>query len=341
YTETGAPAGITGILTYASALFDEGTITGVSHRFSRLLDEVVAAKDSAVGDLDVLAAAEWTELVSQRNATDQPVDVSATLVSLLEAAVSAEPAAVALVADGDTGRQELTYAQLDARVNRLARYLIGRGIGPEDRVVLAMRRSVDLVVAMYAVTKTGAAYVPIDPEQPAERTSYIVTTAAPVCVLTTANDDFSTTMADIVRVDTLDLTEYTDAPVTDADRHAPLRCHNTAYVIFTSGSTGQPKGVAVTHAAIANQLVWKRAEFGMDTADAVLLKTAATFDLSVWEFWSALACGGRLVIAKPDGHRDPEYLSTLIAQEWVTTMHVVPSMLEALLTVGLPDSVWR
>ncbi|WP_280249305.1 amino acid adenylation domain-containing protein, partial [Nocardia abscessus] len=130
-------------------------------------------------------------------------------------------------------------------------------------------------------------------------------------------------------------------PVTDADRVAPLRPENTAYVIFTSGSTGRPKGVAVPHGAIANQLQWKNVEFGLDAADAILLKTAATFDLSVWEFWSAAVCGGRLVIASPDGHRDPAYLNELIAQEWVTTLHVVPSMLDALLSAGMPDSLWR
>ncbi|MEW1741420.1 amino acid adenylation domain-containing protein, partial [Nocardia beijingensis] len=130
-------------------------------------------------------------------------------------------------------------------------------------------------------------------------------------------------------------------PITDVDRVGPLRPENTAYVIFTSGSTGRPKGVAVPHGAIANQLQWKNVEFGLDAADAILLKTAATFDLSVWEFWSAAVCGGRLVIASPDGHRDPGYLNELMAREWVTTLHVVPSMLDALVTAGMPDSLWR
>ncbi|WP_460746332.1 AMP-binding protein, partial [Nocardia goodfellowii] len=119
---------------------------------------------------------------------------------------------------------------------------------------------------------------------------------------------------------------------------------NTAYVIFTSGSTGRPKGVAVSHAAIANQLQWKVAEFGLDATDAVLLKTAATFDLSVWEFWSAAVCGGRLVIAAADGHQDPGYLNQLMRDTGVTTLHVVPSMLDALLMESegvLSDSLAR
>ncbi|MGY2012188.1 AMP-binding protein, partial [Nocardia gipuzkoensis] len=199
----------------------------------------------------------------------------------------------------------------------------------------------DLIVAMYAVAKSGGAYVPVDPDQAAERTSYILETAAPVCVLTNADAEFSTDVAEVVRIDELDLSDIPATPIADADRVAPLRPENTAYVIFTSGSTGRPKGVAVPHGAIANQLQWKNVEFGLDAADAILLKTAATFDLSVWEFWSAAVCGGRLVIASPDGHRDPAYLNELMAREWVTTLHVVPSMLDALLTAGMPNSLWR
>src|SRR5690606_3931951 len=209
------------------------------------------------------------------------------------------------------------------------------------RVALALRRSIDLVVAMYAVTKSGGAYVPLDPDQPAERTGYILETAAPVCVLTNDDAEFDSDVAPVISLDELDLSALGDAPVTDAERVAPLLPQHTAYVIFTSGSTGRPKGVAVPHAAIANQLQYKVAECALDAADAGLLKTAATFDLSVWEFWSAAVCGGRLVIASPDGHRDPAYLNELMAREWVTTLHVVPSMLDALLTGELPDSLWR
>ncbi|MEU6192047.1 amino acid adenylation domain-containing protein, partial [Nocardia sp. NPDC047038] len=303
---------------------------------------VVADPTVPVGDLDLLADTERTDVLTAWNDTDQAVDTGATLASLLDASVAADPRSTALVADAVDGeRVELTYAELNLRVNRLARHLISLGVGPESRVALALRRSVDLVVAMYAVAKSGGAYVPVDPDQAAERTSYILETAAPVCVLTNADAKFETDVAPVVRIDELDLSELDAAPVADVDRVAPLRPENTAYVIFTSGSTGRPKGVAVPHGAIANQLQWKNVEFGLDAADAILLKTAATFDLSVWEFWSAAVCGGRLVIASPDGHRDPTYLNELMAQEWVTTLHVVPSMLDALLTAGMPDSLWR
>ncbi len=139
---------------------------------------------------------------------------------------------------------QTTYAELGARVNRLARYLVAEGVGPQDRVVLGLRRSVDLVVAMYAVATAGGVYVPVDPDQPAERTGYILDTAAPVCVLTNTATGFGAGegAADtpVVVLDELDLVSFDASPVSDAERIAPLRASNTAYVIFTSGSTGRP-----------------------------------------------------------------------------------------------------
>ncbi|WUI70060.1 amino acid adenylation domain-containing protein [Nocardia sp. NBC_00403] len=338
YDAEGNPAGIGGALTYAIGLFDESTARDFVERFQRLLSAIIAAPRAAVGDIDMLDAAERVALVVGRNATEHPVDSAATLVSLLDATTTAAPDAVALVgADGNS----MTYRELDARVNRLARYLISQGVGPDARVALALRRSVDLVVAMYAVARAGGAYVPVDPDQPAERTGYILETARPVCVLTSAAEDFADTVAPVVRMEALEQAGISDAPIADAERVAPVDPRHAAYVIFTSGSTGRPKGVAVSHGAIANQLLWKAAEFGLGPGDAVLLKTAATFDLSVWEFWSATVCGGRLVIAAPDGHRDPAYLNDLMARESVTTLHVVPSMLDALLEGRLPFTLRR
>ncbi|NUS91164.1 MAG: amino acid adenylation domain-containing protein, partial [Nocardia sp.] len=335
YDETNTPQGITGHFTYATALFDHATVQGFADRLTRLLAALVADPSVPVGDVEVLDPAERTAIVTQRNATGHRLASAATLVSLLDASVAADPAAVALVAaDG----AQISYAELGGRVNRLARYLIARGVGPQDRVVLALRRSVDLVVAMYAVATAGGVYVPVDPDQAAERTGYIVETAAPVCVLTTGDTgisaDSALAAAPVVALDAVDLGGFDPSPLTDAERVAPLRAADTAYVIFTSGSTGRPKGVAVPHAAIVNQLRYITGEFGLDSADAILLKTAATFDLSVWEFWAAAVSGGRTVVAEVDGHRDPAYLNALMAREQVTTLTVVPSMLDALAGAG-------
>ncbi|WP_280458667.1 amino acid adenylation domain-containing protein, partial [Nocardia carnea] len=292
--------------------------------------------------------------------------------------------------------------------------LIAEGVGPEVRVGLALRRSVDLVVAMYAVTVAGGVYVPIDPDQPAERSGYILGIAAPVCVLTNSETGFALSetalgagagagagagscvggraeaaagidavagsgvgagaeaaagidavagsavggaggeagngtdsrvkdLPSVLVLDELALESFDSGSVSDVERVSPLRASNTAYVIFTSGSTGRPKGVAVPHAAIVNQLRYVASEFALDASDAILLKTAATFDLSVWEFWTAAVSGGRMVIASPEGHRDPAYLNELMTREAVTTLTVVPSMLDALLNsdVGVSGSLRR
>ncbi|MGQ4597152.1 non-ribosomal peptide synthase/polyketide synthase [Nocardia sp. R6R-6] len=332
YDESGAPAGIGGFFTYATDLFDAHTVQGFADRLARVLSAVVADETVPVGDIDILADAERTELLEGWNDTSHQLEPAATLGTLLRRSVAAAPAAIALVADRPEGeRAELSYAELAARVNRLARYLISTGVGPESRVALALRRSIDLVVAMYAVSEAGGAYVPVDPGQAADRTDFILGAAAPVCVLTNAESGFETDAAPVVRLDDLELDAVASGPITEHERIAPLRPENTAYVLFTSGSTGRPKGVAVPHAAVVNQLLWKITAFELTPDDVVLLKTAATFDLSVWEFWSAVVCGGRLVIAAPDGHRDPAYLTELMARESVTTLHAVPSLLDALL----------
>ncbi|MCU1641955.1 MAG: tycC 2 [Nocardia sp.] len=337
YREDGSPAGIGGVLTFATALFDKATAGAFVERFVRLLTAVAADPGVPVGDIELLDPAEREQVLNAWNRTTTQASGPLTLPGLLASTVARHPHATALISEST----RLSYTELDERVNRLARHLISLGAGPERPVALAFRRSADLVIAMYAVSVAGGVYVPVDPDQPADRTDYILESATPVCVLTNADAEFETTIAPVVQIDELILDDIAAGPVSDTERSAPLRVSNIAYVIFTSGSTGRPKGVALPHGAVVNQLLWKVSEFGLDPADAVLLKTAATFDLSVWEFWSGVACGGRLVIADPDGQKDPTYLNELMARESATTLHVVPSMLDALLADGLPDSLER
>ncbi|KSZ60701.1 peptide synthetase [Rhodococcus pyridinivorans KG-16] len=330
YGDDGAPQGIDAILTYATDLFDRETAEAVAARFEQLLEALVESPALPVGDHALLLPQERDAVLGAWNDTAHGTDTGATLVGLFDEQVAAHRDDVALVYEG----RQWTYGEFDSSVNRLARHLLGLGVGPEDRVALAIRRSPELLVGMYAIAKTGAAYVPVDPEQPAERNTYILDTAAPVAIVTTSGDRVEHGTAPVVELDRLDLTGLPDGPITDDDRSALLRPGNAAYVIFTSGSTGRPKGVAVSHAAVVNQLLWKREHFGIGSDDAVLLKTVATFDLSVWEFWSALTSGARLVIATADGHRDPDYLLALLRDEQVTTLHTVPSMLSMLMTVA-------
>ncbi|MGW4329303.1 amino acid adenylation domain-containing protein [Nocardia sp. NPDC004573] len=231
----------------------------------------------------------------------------------------------------DASAPDLTYGELAARSNRLARRLIALGVGPETLVALRLPRSPELVIAMYAVLAAGGAYLPLDPDHPPERTAHILATARPACVLTVGPDqpqELSGLPA--VRVDQADGT-VAAGPIWDRERVAALRPEHPAYVIFTSGSTGLPKGVAITHRAIVNRLVWMQQTFRLSTEDVVLQKTPATFDVSVWAFFWPPQIGATLVLAQPDGHRDPAYLRRVIDEYRVTTAHFVPSMLESFL----------
>ncbi|WP_067838203.1 non-ribosomal peptide synthetase, partial [Nocardia lijiangensis] len=339
--------GIDAVFEYATDLFDAGTVAAFAARLQRVLDAVCADPAVLVGDIDTLSAAERTQVLGTWNATARALDPAATLVSLFEAQVRRTPDAVAVTFEGEslahpspdhhpsTSRYAtLTYSEFAGRVNRLARLLVSIGVRPESTVAIGMRRSVDLVVAMYAVLTAGGAYVPVDPDHPAERIEHVLRAARPVCVLSRTDDGLDLPSAErgarvwaVLDVDQFDTTDYSDAPLTDADRLGAPAPGNAAYVLFTSGSTGKPKGVAVSHAAIVNRLLWMQSEYGLTAEDVVVQKTPATFDVSVWEFFWPLQIGARLAVARPDGHRDPRYLAELIGRERVTVAHFVPSML--------------
>ncbi|WP_157107454.1 non-ribosomal peptide synthetase, partial [Nocardia grenadensis] len=318
-------AGMLGELSYSRDLFDHATVEGFADRFAQLLREVVEAPGTAVGDLEILAASERARVLAEWNATEHRLPAG-LLLDGFNAAAAAHPDRVAVSFEGTS----LSYGEFAGRVNRLARHLIAQGVGPETLVGLLVSRSLDLVVGMYAVVAAGGAYVPLDPAHPAERIGYILDTASPLCVLTTTADSGAVpegTGVPVLALDTLETSGYDSAQVTDADRRAPVRPSNTAYVIFTSGSTGRPKGVAVPHSAIANQVAWMLAEYPLDASDVYLQKTATTFDVSLWGYFLPLAAGAHLVVATPDGHRDTEYLARVIAEQRVTVTDFVPSML--------------
>ncbi|WP_348536801.1 amino acid adenylation domain-containing protein [Nocardia carnea] len=311
YDTTGAPTGIDGTITYATDLFDPATATAIADRLHRILHALATDPTRGIHDVDLLDTGERDAVLHRWNATEHPLDPDETLAGLFTRAARTHTDRPAV----ESGNRTLTYAEFAARVNRLARWLITRGVGPDTLVALRMPRSLDQVTAMYAVHAAGGGYIPIDPTHPADRIDYMLATAAPVVELTSLDD--------------LDLTGYDDTPVTDSDRHTPLRPHNTAYVLFTSGSTGRPKGVAVPHSAVLNQLHWIIDTYRLTAADTVLQKTPATFDVSVWELFATLAVGARLVIARPDGHTDPAYLAATIDNRQITVTSFVPSMLAA------------
>ncbi|MFD6554877.1 amino acid adenylation domain-containing protein, partial [Streptomyces sp. NPDC058398] len=303
FVEQGEGAGIQGWIEYSADLFDHGTVERIAHRLVRLLEQVAADPARPVRDLDVMDEDERHSAVERWNDTAHEVPAT-TLVELFRAQASRTPDAPALI----DGERRLTYGELGTRVERTARVLAGLGAGPGRTVAVALPRSADLVVALLAVQRTGAAYLPLDAGHPPERRAFMLADARPVYLVDGALPDGPEG----------ELPSFID----------PL---NAAYVIYTSGSTGRPKAVQVPHRGIVNRLLWMQDTYGLTDADRVLQKTPAGFDVSVWEFFWPLITGAALVLARPDGHRDPAYLAALIREQAVTTVHFVPSMLRAFL----------
>ncbi|WP_285585148.1 non-ribosomal peptide synthetase, partial [Actinoallomurus iriomotensis] len=307
----GTPGGIGGTFEYATDLFDHHTVQAMAERLVRILEQATAEPSTPIGDIAVLTARERRRLLTDWNDTTRPVP-DTTVPELFEAQVAATPDAPAVVFRGTT----LTYAELNTRANQLAHHLVDSGAGPEHVVAVALPRSIELVIAILGITKSGAAYLPVDPEYPPRRIAQMVDGTATLLL-----DDPEKVRAQGAR------------PRTNLADRGPSPRH-PAYVIYTSGSTGRPKGVMVSHRGIVNRLLWMQAAYGLGADDRVLQKTPATFDVSVWEFFWPLITGAALIVAEPGGHRDPAYLTSLIQREKITTTHFVPSMLEAFVQAG-------
>lgn len=244
------------------------------------------------------------------------------LHELVEEQAERTPLAPALRYSG----QQLSFAELNERANRCAWYLRGIGIGPDSIVGVLLERSVEMVVALLGVMKAGGAYLPLDCEYPKDRLDFILEDAGVSALLTQdkRGDKLQGFDGTIVCLDG-DWDSLEEERPDNPDRLAAPE--HLAYVIYTSGSTGKPKGCMLPHRAVCNRLVWMQQQYGLDETDRVLQKTPFTFDVSVWEFFWPLISGACLVLAKPNGHKDSDYLVRLIQQEQITVCHFVPSML--------------
>ncbi|MFD4043679.1 amino acid adenylation domain-containing protein, partial [Streptomyces sp. NPDC058605] len=319
----GEPGALTGVLQYNTDVFDRHTVEDLLRRFVSLLETVTRAPDQPMSTIDVLTDDERRRLLVTPADTAMPL-APATLPQLFEEQVGRSPDATAVIDES----AELSYEELDDRANRLAHELVRHGAGPERVVAVTLPRSVDLVVALLAIAKTGAAYLPLDLSHPAARTDYMLRDAAPVCAVTRPGD----TLGGHEQLTTVTVAglAHTKGRTPPPDRTA-LRPEHPAYLLYTSGTTGTPKGVLNTHSAIVNRLLWTQARYQLESDDRVLQKTPTGFDVSVWEFFWPLICGATLVMARPEGHRDPAYLARLIMRERITTTHFVPSMLQEFL----------
>ncbi|MEV5008949.1 amino acid adenylation domain-containing protein [Streptomyces sp. NPDC055692] len=322
-------------LDHRPDLVDHDTAQRLVSRLVRLLEAVLADPDQPVAAVDILESSERVRLLVEWNATSRDVP-RAGLGELFEAQAEATPANDAVVFDGGA----LTYAQLNARANRLARLLIQRGVGPESIVALALPRSVGMVVAQLAVLKAGAAYLPVDPDYPAERIRFMLQDARPRLVVTGGG---TALMAEGERLD-LDDPELpallgmfeADSPV-DADRTAPLRLHHPAYVIYTSGSTGTPKGVVVPHTGLAAFAAAAVENFAVDARARVLQFASPSFDAAVLELCMALTCGAALVVPPP-GPLAGETLAEVLAGQRISHALIPPAALASVpAQTPLPD----
>ena len=323
----GEPAGLGLSFEYALDLFDQATVQAMAERLELLLRQAVGDPGRPVGSFEVLTDAE-RGLLAEWNDTAREVP-AASVPELIEAQAARTPDADAVVFEGEV----LSYAELNRQANRLARYLVSLGAGPERLVAVALPRSLDMIVAVLAVLKSGAAYLPLDTGYPADRIAYMLTEAHPELLLTTKDTAGSLPIDHGIRTIVLD-GEYLSHTVEEfaagnlGTRPQPA---HPAYVIYTSGSTGRPKGVVMPHGAMANQSAWLRDIYQLTAADRVLHKAPLSFDVSVWELFTPLVKGAAVVVARPEGHRDPGYLARLVIEQGITVVEFVPSLIEAFL----------
>ena len=319
--------GLSGAVEYRTDLFDHPTMERFASLYQALLDGAAAEPDRPGSELPMLTDADVAALDGW-NATELEWTGPESIPAMLAGRAAADPDATALVWQG----AEVSYREFAGRVNRLARLLIEQGVRVGDVVGVLLDRGTELLVSVHAIMAAGAAYLPLDPGYPAERLAFQCTDVRVALVVTTS--ELAGRLPEQASTDRLLLDISADRLAELADGPLPIEppADTLAYVIHTSGSTGRPKAAGVSQRAIVNRLRWMQQAFPLGPADRVLHKTPCGFDVSVWELCWPLMFGSGIVIAEPDGHRDPGYLARLMAEQRVSTVHFVPSMLGAFLT---------
>jgi len=328
--DNGRPAGMEIQVEYATDLFDDATAQSLLTRLGTLLEEYAAEPEQHVSGITLTTDAERQALCGPSTPRTQ------TWPELFAAGLALDPTAPAVRFEGEA----LSYAELDAQTNRLARWLIGRGVGPEVIVGAAVRKSLHSVVPILAIEKAGGAYLPIDPDYPPQRIADILEDAAPAFTLVTDADD-ATSFGDgaVLLPGATDLHELSAAAITDDDRLSPLTADSTAYVIFTSGSTGRAKGVVITHRGLAALAESQREHFGTGPGDGVMQFASLSFDASVLEITLAHFHGACLVVVPERLRTLPPEIGTYLGEQGVTIGMLVPSAATALAAGVLPDGM--
>ncbi|MFN6527758.1 amino acid adenylation domain-containing protein [Nostoc sp. ChiSLP03a] len=314
------------VIEYEPDLFREETIARMSGHFLQIIQAVVENPDCQLSQINLLTPEESDRLLIEWNNTEVAYPLEKCLHQLFEEQVERNPDAVAVIFEG----RKLTYQQLNEKANQLAYYLRAKGVEPEVLVGIFVERSIEMVVGLLGILKAGGAYVPLDPSYPSDRLTYMLADAA-VSILLTQQSLLDSLAANSAEVVCLDRDWHM---IANYSQHNPVNLvnsENLAYVIYTSGSTGRPKGVMITHQGICNNLLRTIDTYPLTVGDCILQITPLSFDVSVWEIFWSLTSGTTLVVAKPEGHKDIAYLMNLIAQQQVTQVSFVPSMLRIFL----------
>ena len=322
------PDGLTLIWTYSTELFEGETIRRMLTHYRTLLEAVVEDADRPISALPLMDAAERARLLAAGSEAAPPLDPAPVHHRFERQAADTPDAPAVEAADG-----RLTYAELNARANRLAHLLRARGVGAETRVALCLERGIDLATAVLAVLKAGGAYLPLDPAYPPERLAHMREDSGATLLLAHSKllSSLRTDPAQTICLDRIDAALAEQPEIDPVPLAGP---GNLAYVIYTSGSTGRPKGVMVPHGALSNHMGWMQRAHPLSASDRVLQKTPYSFDASVWEFFAPLLAGGTLVMAAPGVHREPALLARAIAEAGITVVQMVPSLLRAVLEAG-------
>ncbi|QAT47165.1 nonribosomal peptide synthetase DhbF [Bacillus subtilis] len=323
----GTPNGMEGLLEYSTDLFKRETAQALADRLMRLLEAAESDPDEQIGNLDILAPEERSSMVTDWQSVSEKIP-QACLPEQFEKLAALRPDAIAVVYED----QALSYAELNERANRLARMLISEGVGPEQFVALALPRSLEMAVSLLAVLKAGAAYLPLDPDYPADRIAFMLKDVQPAFIMTNtkaANHIPPVENVPKIVLDDPELAEklntYPAENPKNKDRTQPLSPLNTAYVIYTSGSTGVPKGVMIPHQNVTRLFAATEHWFRFSSDDIWTMFHSYAFDFSVWEIWGPLLHGGRLVIVPHHVSRSPEAFLRLLVKEGVTVLNQTPS----------------
>ncbi len=311
-------------LHYDENLFDAETIKRLCGQFQTLLESAIATPDAAISKLQLVSEPELRQILVEFNRTNVNHGANNRLHVLFENQATRTPENIAVV----SGDRSVTYAELNARANRLAQQLRNLGVVQETLVAICVERSLEMVVGLLGILKAGAAYVPLDPALPRERLAFMLEDTGASVLLTQEHlqkPPHAGPVHYLSEDDDADLHAYSE------NVDSGITTDNAAYVIYTSGSTGKPKGVVVSHRAISNHMLWMQSVYPTTEADRVLQRAPFSFDASVWEMFAPLIAGAQLVLARRDDNKDMVDLVQTMLRHEVTTLQLVPSLLRVLL----------